>query len=205
MVKKLLVSCFLLFASVSHAYAGGAAAPDSAAHHGDGHAQTSAGLPQLDPSSYQSQAFWLVLIFMGLYIVFSRKSLADISQPIKSRAERIRNDLDSAERLKEEVASVQEAYEESLKKAREDSAAFFKEAEDSIKKKSEENTKKFQEDSTRKTIDLEKNIKEARKVAMEDMAQIAADVAAEAAEKIIGVRTDAKNARSVVNSLNKAA
>ncbi len=40
---------------------------------------------------------------------------------------------------------------------------------------------------------------------MEDMSEVAAEVAAQAAEKIIGVPTDADSAKAVVKSLNKAA
>ncbi len=37
------------------------------------------------------------------------------------------------------------------------------------------------------------------------MSDVAAEVSAEAAEKIIGVRADQKSAKAVVKSLNKAA
>ena len=203
MIKKLSVSSFLMFVYATQAYAGGSGGHGST--HGDGHGEASGGLPQLDPSSYTSQIFWLAIIFFAIYVFFSRKSLPEISVTIENRAETIKNDLDSAERLKEEVASVQESYEESLKKARQEASQLFTDVEAEIKAKSEEHSKSFIEHSAKKVTELEADIEKARIAAMEDMNKIAADVATEAAEKIIGVRTDEKSAIAVVNSLNKAA
>ena len=215
MIKRFITSVFLTFVFAAHAYAAedaghGAGHGDGhgaahGGHHGGGHHEAPDGLPQLDPSSFTSQIFWLVLIFVALYVFFARKSLPDISRTIENRSERIRNDLDSAERLKEEVATVQAQYEESLKKAREDSTNLFIKIESEVKEKTEAFNQEFQERSKQKVAEFEKNINEARKVAMEDMNQVAAEIAMEAAEKIIGVRTDEKSAKAVVNSLNKAA
>lgn len=203
MIKKLAISSFLTLTYATHSFA--ESSNHASTHHDVGHGEPSGGLPQLDPSSYTGQTFWLVVTFVIIYIIFSRKSLPDISRTVENRAERIKNDLDSAERLKDEVTSVQNAYEESLKKAREESALLIQKVETDLKKQSEDNTKKFQDYSTTKISDIEENINEAIKSAMGDMSDIAVDVATEAAEKIIGVRTDAKTARDVVNAINKAA
>ena len=196
-MKKLALSSFLMLSYVSHAYAGEAKYA---------HEETSSGgLPQLDPSSFSNQSFWLILIFVAIYLFFSRKSLPEISKVIENRDERIKNDLDSAAILKEEVDSLQVSYEKSLKTTREKSALLFKEIEDGIKAKTEEQSNSFQEYSHKKTMELEANIEKARNAAMDEMSQIAADVAIEAAEKIIGVRADTKSVKDVVASLNKAA
>ncbi len=194
-MKKLALSSFLMLSYASQAYAGGS----------EYEKEVSGGLPQLDPSSFTSQTFWLVFIFIAIYLFFSRKSLPDISNVVENRAERIKNDLDSASILKDEVASLQKSYEENLNAVREKSALLFKEIEDSIKAKTQEQSDSFQEHSAKKILELENNIEKARTCAMDQMSDIAADVAVTAAEKIIGVRTDAKSVRDVIASLNKAA
>ena len=202
MFKKLTVSCFLMCAYASEAFA----SEDShAAPSGGGHHESSGGLPQLDPSTYASQTFWLLIVLAFMYVFFARKSLPEISQTIENRSERIRNDLDSAAKLKDEVASVQAAYEEGLEKARDEASALFQKFENDIKVQSEKNTKEFQDRASEKTTALEKNIEAARKAAMQDMSNVAAEVATEAAEKIIGVRADQSSAIAVVKSLSKAA
>lgn len=202
MFKKLAVSSFLTVVAMGHASFADAATPS----HTDGGAhEASSGLPQLDPSSFASQTFWLFLIFILMYVFFARKSLPQISQTIETRAERVKNDLDSAERLKEEVEAVQTSYEEKLAEARAESSAVFTKIEEDIKAKSEKHASEFQERSAKKVAELEKNIEQARKKAMDEMSDVAAEVSAEAAEKIIGVRADQKSAKAVVKSLNKAA
>ncbi|MGH1378313.1 MAG: hypothetical protein ACRBB3_05780 [Alphaproteobacteria bacterium] len=203
MIKKLAISSFITLTYATHSFAG--SSDHASSHHDAGHAEASGGLPQLDPSSFSGQTFWLIVTFVIIYVIFSRKSLPDISRTVENRAERIKNDLDSAERLKDEVSSVQNAYEDSLKKAREESALLIQSVETDIKEQSENNTKKFQDYSNEKISEIEKNIDQAIKAAMEDMSDVAVDVATEAAEKIIGVRADEKTARDVVNSINKAA
>ena len=203
MLKKLFASTFLIFVYSAHAIAaGGGHDSDGSSHHGgDAHHGSSEGLPQLDPSSYPSQIFWLVVVFGIMYFFFAKKSLPEISGTIEKRSERISNDLDSAERLKEEVATVQKSYEDSLKGAREESSALFAQMEKDIKEKSEKFSADFQDDATKQIRDLEKDIDKARKAAMEEMADVAAEVAKGSAEKIIGVDIDINYAKSVVDSL----
>lgn len=163
------------------------------------------GLPQLDTSTYPSQIFWLVLVFAVMYFFFAKKSLPTISNTIESRSERINNDLDSAERLKDEVSSVQKSYEESLTDARDSSSEMFQNIEKEIKQKSEKYAKDFQDHSAKQIADLEKNIAKTRDKAMDEMSEVAAEVAAEAAAKIIGIEPDKGSAKAVVDALNKAA
>lgn len=207
MMKKLLVSVSLTFIYATSAYAAGGAGKASP-HHGhgtDGHHEASSGLPQLDPTYFTSQAFWLIVIFIFMYVVFALKSIPAISQTVENRSERIKSDLSSAEQVKKEVESVQASYEDSLKAAREESAKLFADIEDKIKQDSEKHAKEFAEKSFEKINALEKSIVKARKKAMDDMTDVAADIASEAAEKIIGVRADEKSAQKVVASINKAA
>ncbi|MBI1301988.1 MAG: hypothetical protein GC137_10105 [Alphaproteobacteria bacterium] len=194
MLKRFFLFYLFVTAIASEAYAGphaGEKAPD--------------GLPQLDFATYPSQIFWLIITFSIVYVIYSQKAVPDLSGIIKNRTERIKNDLDTAEELKDEVAAVQKAYEESLHSAREKSVAHFRAAENEVAKKTEQQTQDFQKRSSEKVIELEKSIQEAKKNAMEDMSDIAAEIAILAAEKIIGVKTDQKSVRAVIDSLNKKA
>ena len=50
---------------------------------------------------------------------------------------------------------------------------------------------------------MERRLEDALEEAMEDMNSLAADIAIEAAEKIIGVRATEKDVKDVVKTLNK--
>lgn len=176
------------------------AAADS---HGADHAKEGgAGLPQFDPSSFPSQVFWLAITFGFLYIFFAKKTLPELSSIIEKRHEKIQNDLQSAEKLKSEAEDVQKAYEESLDKARADSSKHFSEAETAIKAKAASQYEAFQDKAATQIAETEKAVEKAKAKAIKDMDALAAEIAREAAEKIIGIETDLDQAKSAVKSLN---
>ena len=59
-----------------------------------------AGMPQLDPTYWASQAFWLILTFTSLYFVLSKLFIPKIKDIIDDRESKIKNDLDEAHKLK---------------------------------------------------------------------------------------------------------
>ena len=58
------------------------------------------GMPQLDPTYWASQAFWLVLIFTLLYLALSKMFIPKIKESIDDRENKIKDDLDEAQKLK---------------------------------------------------------------------------------------------------------
>ena len=177
---------------------------EAAAHHANA-AHGSGGLPQLDPTWFASQLFWLSLVFISLYIVFSKKVLPELSATIENRNERIQDDLAEAEKLKKDAEKVHMAYEETLEDSRNQAAALFSKIESDIKSNTDKALAEFRERSNNELQDSEKRISDATKEAMKDMDLIAAEVASEAAEKIVGIATDVDQAKSVIDSINKKA
>ncbi len=176
------------------------AAADVAEHH-----ESSGGLPQLNPASFPSQIFWLAITFLVMYLVFSRKALPEISSVIENRQEHIQSDLNAAEDLKDESEKVHNAYEEILEESRNKASELFATVEDKIKAEATAALDGFRERSNSASQDAEQRIAEATKAAMKDMDQIAAEVASQAAEKIVGISTDIDRAKSVIDNINKKA
>jgi F-type H+-transporting ATPase subunit b len=71
-------------------------------------------MPQLDPSTFTSQLFWLALCFAALYLLMWRIALPKIAEMLQERQERIDDDLQRAETVKEEAAQVLAAYEKTI-------------------------------------------------------------------------------------------
>ncbi|MCC6598250.1 MAG: hypothetical protein IT559_05635 [Alphaproteobacteria bacterium] len=176
----------------------------AAAGHDVGHAATS-GLPQMDPTWFPSQIFWLALTFLALYFVFARKILPNLSSTIENRRSQIQGDLDSAQHLKEEAASVRNAYETILNEAREKCTELFIKVDEDIKKKTGKKMDSFSLRATKETQKTEEAIEEATNAAMGDMNAIAAELASLAAEKVIGIKPDIDQAKTLVNSLGRKA
>lgn len=175
--------------------------------HGEAAAKgaSEAGLPQLDPEWFASQIFWLLLTFGGLYMIFSRKILPELSNIIENRHEHIQDDLVKAQELKEEAEKVQAAYEEAVAEAHEKASELFAKAEDNIKEKTAAKNAEFREKSMKDIQAAEKKFDKAKTKAMDEMETIAAEIASQAAEKIVGISTDVKAAKSVIENMNKKA
>ena len=77
-----------------------------------------AGMPQLDPTYWASQAFWLIIIFSSIYILVSKIFIPKIKNNIDNRENKIRKDLEEASRLKEEADKKLKLYNEAIKEAK---------------------------------------------------------------------------------------
>ncbi len=191
-------------AAASHVAASHVA--EAAASHGAAAGHGSApGLPQMDPTWFASQLFWLAVTFLVLYVVFAKKVLPELSNVLETRREHVQGDLDTAQTLKDEAEKVHQAYDEILDEARQKSSAVFSEIDEEIKLKAESEYKVFQERAQKETDVFEGRIDKAKFDALENMNSIAAEIAAEAAEKIIGVSTDLDKARDAVKNVTKQA
>jgi len=78
----------------------------------------SKGLPQLNPASYASQIFWLIVTFGLLLWLMSKVALPRVAEVLEARQEKISNDLEKAGSLKAEAEAVMQAYEKALTDAR---------------------------------------------------------------------------------------
>lgn len=170
--------------------------------HGAAHEAASSGLPQLDISTFPSQLFWLAATFAVLYFIFSKKSLPEISSVLENRREHIQSDLETAESLRTQAEQAQDTYESGLNNARKESSKTLHDAQDSIRIKAEKQTELFREKTEKEILLLEKRLTDAKDRAMEDMSMIAAEVASEAAMKIVGINPDIEQAKTVVRSIN---
>lgn len=177
---------------------------EDTAHHGADHAATT-GLPQLDPTWYASQVFWLALIFTVLYLAFSKNVLPTLSNILDSRHQHIQNDLNMAEKLRTEAEDVRISYEEILSGARDKASNMYKDIENDIAERSEKKVSEFQEKVTKELSINDARLEQEKKKALEEMDTIAAELASDISKKIVGIDTDPVQAKTVVNDLrNKA-
>ena len=77
-----------------------------------------AGMPQLDPTYWASQGFWLILIFTILYISISKFYLPKIKDNLDNRENKIKEDLENANKFKEQSEAKLKEYEFILENAK---------------------------------------------------------------------------------------
>lgn len=75
-------------------------------------------MPQLDPTWFASQLFWLAIAFFTLYVVLARFALPPLLAIIEQRKEKVAGDLALAQRFKTEAEAARLDYERALADAR---------------------------------------------------------------------------------------
>lgn len=186
------------------AFALGVQAALAADPHGDAeHAGGGGGLPQFDPTWFPTQIFWLAITFIIMYVFFSGRILPDISGILENRRVHVESDLETADRLRKESDSVQAAYEGNLDHARNESKRLVNDVHTSMKTKAETQINNLRDKAEHEMQALEVRIQAAKDQAMEQMTTIAAEVASEAAAKIIGTPADLAQAKTVVQSISR--
>ena len=75
-------------------------------------------MPQLDPSTFGSQLFWLAICFITLYLVMALVVVPRITGTMGARADQLDSDLAEAEALRNKAEAALKAYEEALAEAR---------------------------------------------------------------------------------------
>ena len=84
-------------------------------------------MPQLDPSTFGSQLFWLLVCFGALYLVLSFIVVPRISKTLATRAQTLENDLAEAEKFRGQAEAALQAYEDALAEARSRALALAQE------------------------------------------------------------------------------
>jgi F-type H+-transporting ATPase subunit b len=61
------------------------------------------GMPQLDPTWMPSQLFWLAVSFALLYVLVARSVIPTVAKVLETRETKLREALDTAQRMKEDA------------------------------------------------------------------------------------------------------
>ena len=76
------------------------------------------GMPQLNPEFWTAQIFWLILIFSSLYLIIWKIFLPRITYSIENRKSRVVNDLNEAQKLKENAERKLREYNEIIENSK---------------------------------------------------------------------------------------
>ncbi len=91
-------------------------------------AAESGGMPQLNPEFWISQIFWLTLTFGILYIILSKLILPKISENLESRKSQILENIEAAEKQRENSEEKLKEYDEIVSKSKLEANSIFNQA-----------------------------------------------------------------------------
>ncbi|MEP9370864.1 F0F1 ATP synthase subunit B [Mesorhizobium sp. KR1-2] len=137
--------------------------------------------------------FWAtVALIIFVAVVLYMKVPGMISKSLDSRADRIRNELEEARKLREEAQQLLAEFQRKRKEAEKDAADIVEAAKHEAELLVTEAKKKTEEYVTRRAALAEQKIGQAERDAINEVRSSAVDLAVEAARTLLAAKVDAK-------------
>ncbi len=166
-------------------------------------AAESGGMPQLNPEFWVSQIFWLSLTFGILYVILSKLILPKISANLELRKSQIQENIDSAEKQRQNSETKLKEFEEIVLRSKLKAKDIFNNARDKALKdiniKKEALDKQIDEE-IKKT---EQEIETLKKNAPEKINKIAIETSSEILKNLIGAEVNNSSISAIVEDLSK--
>jgi F-type H+-transporting ATPase subunit b len=161
-------------------------------------------MPQFDPDTFAPQLIWLAITFIGLYFVMARMALPRIGNAIEHRRDRIANDLDQAQALKEATDRAIASYEERLAEARSRAHSLAQETRQKMKDEVDAERARIDAELDAKVAAAEKRIAKAKGSALTEMEKVAGDLAGDIVAKLIGDKVTGPQAAKAVEKARES-
>ncbi|MCP4328985.1 MAG: F0F1 ATP synthase subunit B' [Alphaproteobacteria bacterium] len=158
-------------------------------------------MPQLDAASFPSQLIWLVITIGLLYVILSRVALPRISSVLEERQRRISGDLEKAEQLRAEAEKVLAAHEAAMTETRAKAHALVRQTKDEMAAEAARRQEELAAKIAATTGEAEARIDSARKEAVDNIRQVAVEVAQEATKRLIDGEVESADAEAAVDAV----
>jgi len=162
-----------------------------------------AGMPQLDPTYWASQAFWLILIFTALYLALSNLFIPKIKDNIDNRENKIKDDLDEAQKLKNLAEQKFGEYELSIENAKKEVQKIIFESKNKMNLEIQGKKKKIEKEIESEIKDAEKEIENLKKDSLTNISSISEEVASKVIERISGEPMNQSSVKAAILETTK--
>jgi F-type H+-transporting ATPase subunit b len=162
-----------------------------------------AGMPQLNPEFWAAQIFWLIIIFSSLYLIIWKIFLPKITYSIENRKSRIVNDLDEAQKLKENAEKKLNDYNEIIEKSKKEAKKIIEDSNKKLDRDIEIKKKIYYDEVEKELIAAEKEIKDLKRSSLSNISDIAAEISAEVIKQIINTEVNKSSVSAIVNDITK--
>ena len=162
-----------------------------------------AGMPQLDPKYWASQAFWLILIFAILYISIAKFYLPKIKNNLDNRESRIKNDLDDANKFKELSESKFKEYEKILENAKNEVIKIHIESKNILDKDIKKKRESVEKEIEKEILKAQNEIIELKKNSISDIQMISENITSNIIETISGEKLNESSIKAAVEDVSK--
>ena len=162
-----------------------------------------AGMPQLDPEYWASQAFWLILVFSILYISIAKFYLPKIKKNLDDRESKIKEDLDEANKLKNLSEKKIKEYEIILENSKKEVIKILLDSKNTLNKDIQSKKDAMEKEINNEVSKAQNEILEIKKNSISSINNISQEIASNIIEKISGDKLNESSTRAVIEDLSK--
>lgn len=168
-------------------------------------ANGSGGMPQLDPTSYASQIFWLVIFFALLYWLLAKRGIPRVADILESRQDRIAADLERAQSLRREAEEAMAEHERRVADAQAEARTHLDSVVDRIRSENARQEAELDASLQKQLQEADERITKARDEALRALEDVARDASREAVGRLIGVEVSEAEAADAVAGVRRRA
>jgi F-type H+-transporting ATPase subunit b len=162
-----------------------------------------AGMPQLDPTYWASQTFWLILVFTILYISIEKFYLPKIKNNLDNRENQIKEDLEAANKFKEASELKSKEYDRILENSKKEVIKIHLETKNKLDKDIQNKKKIIEKEIENEIIKAQKEINELKKNSISSIQSISIDLASNIIENISGDKLNESSIKATVEDFSK--
>ena len=161
------------------------------------------GMPQLDPKYWASQAFWLILVFTILYISIEKFYLPRIKNNLDNRENKIKDDLEDANKFKELSESKLKEYEKILDDAKKEVVKIHIESKNSLDKDMQTRKLAVEKEIEKEITKAQEEINDLKKNSVSVIQKISENIASNIIETISGDKLNESSIKATVEDISK--
>ena len=162
-----------------------------------------AGMPQLDPKYWASQAFWLILVFTILYISIAKFYLPKIKNNLDNRENKIKDDIEDANKFKELSDSKLKEYEKILEDVKKEVIKIQIESKNLLDKEIQTKKKTIEKEIEKEITKAQKEIDDLKKNSILDIQKISESIASSIIETISGDKLNESSIKATIEDISK--
>lgn len=148
-------------------------------------------LPQLDPTWYASQSFWVLITFCAMFLVVWRFVIPAMRATVDIRRFRIENDINKTEELKTEAARLLKELEQAQASVKEQTLSALAAAQEEAQALTKQMETDFAQRLAAHIAEREQMLNAAKEKALQDISTISGSLTDQITRKIAGITVSA--------------
>jgi len=162
-----------------------------------------AGMPQLDPTTWFPQVFWLLITFGFLYLIVEKIVFPRLSDSIEQRNDHVSDNIDEANSIKDQAEKKYQEYLSLISNSKREAQNLINANKQNLQNNFENKKKEIDKKLEEKMKQVSKEIEDFKKSAASKMGSISTEVAKELVKTVSKIDTNNASASSIVEEVSK--